>query len=449
MLVFVIIYGFIFFKTVFPDFNFPKFKSFTEKQTPSQNDLSWLIAIAFISTLMLPANSSDIFGYISFGEQIVHYHQNPYSEILANIENWRLDPLLGNMRWEYNPSPYGPVFTLICKFFVNISWNSLWLSFFIFKIFNFICYLLLIYIFHHTLKYFLQGGTADSVQETKIWNTDRVLYLVALNPLLIIQGLWNGHNDLLLAVLAFASVFFTVQALSSAETIDSKQSRVLFKFFKAKYLGLNLAIFLLILSVLIKYITIILIPLLLLWIWKRERYIPYYGLITGILCFYFSSQYFNLFNIDYTEISNNATLFHKSLFDVINTVFKLITKTDLPKSAVLISLAAYALFYAYIFFKLFCKQSLDLDFIKNLSLVYAVLLLIISPKFHSWYLISLLPFAAISHPSLCFALSLGHLLSITFIDQAHVLNYLLMTVLPVAQTYFYDPHSRSNSKVGV
>jgi hypothetical protein len=125
-------------------------------------------------------------------------------------------------------------------------------------------------------------------------------------------------------------------------------------------------------------------------------------------------------------------------------VFKLITKTDLPKSAVLISLAAYALFYAYIFFKLFCKQSLDLDFLKNLSMVYAVLLLIISPKFHSWYLISLLPFAAISHPRLCFALSLGHLLSITFIDQAHVLNYLLMTVLPVGQTYFYDSHLRRN-----
>lgn len=444
MLVFVIIYGFIFFETVFPDFNFPKFKSFTEKQTQSQNDLSWLIAIAFISTLMLPANSSDIFGYISFGEQIVHYDQNPYSEILANIENWRLDPLLGNMRWEYNPSPYGPVFTLICKFFVSISWNSLWLSFFIFKIFNFICYLLLIYIFHHTLKYFptVHFGHSFS-QETKIWNTDRVWYLVALNPLLIIQGLWNGHNDLLLAVLAFVSVFFTVKAFSSAETVDGEQSHLVFKFLKSKHLSLNLAICLLILSVLIKYITIILIPLLLLWIWKRERYIPYYGLVTGILCFYFSSQYFNLFNIDYTEISNNATLFHKSLFDVINTVFKVITKTDLPKSAVLISLAAYALFYAYIFFKLFfSKQSLDLDFLKSLSVVYAVLLLIISPKFHSWYLISLLPFAAISHPRCCFALSLGHLLSITFIDQAHVLNYLLMTVLPVAQTYFYDSYLR-------
>ena len=233
---------------------------------------------------------------------------------------------------------------------------------------------------------------------------------------------------------------------------QTRESRVLFKFLKPKYLGINLAICLLILSVLIKYITIILIPLLLLWIWKRERYIPYYGLITGVLCFYFSSQYFNLFNIDYTEISNNATLFHKSLFDVINTVFKLITKTDLPKSAVLISLAAYALFYAYTFFKLFFSktgQKSDLDFLKSLSVVYAVLLLIISPKFHSWYLISLLPFAAISHPRCCFALSLGHLLSITFIDQAHVLNYLLMTVLPVAQTYFYDPHSRSNSKVGV
>ena len=444
MLVFVIIYGFIFFKTVFPDFNSPKFKSFTEKQTQSRNDLSWLIAIAFISTLMLPANSSDIFGYISFGEQIVHYDQNPYSEILANIENWRLDPLLGNMRWEYNPSPYGPVFTLICKFFVSISWNNLWLSFFIFKIFNFICYLLLIYIFHHTLKYFSTVHFGHSFsQETKIWNTDRVWYLVALNPLLIIQGLWNGHNDLLLAVLAFVSVFFTVKAFSSAETVDGEQSHVLFKFLKPKYLGFNLAVCLLILSVLIKYITIILIPLLLLWIWKRERYIPYYGLVTGILCFYFSSQYFNLFNIDYTEISNNATLFHKSLFDVINTVFKVITKTDLPKSAVLISLAAYALFYAYIFFKLFfSKQSLDLDFLKSLSVAYAVLLLIISPKFHSWYLISLLPFAAISHPRCCFALSLGHLLSITFIDQAHVLNYLLMTVLPVAQTYFYDSYLR-------
>jgi hypothetical protein len=138
-------------------------------------------------------------------------------------------------------------------------------------------------------------------------------------------------------------------------------------------------------------------------------------------------------------------------------VFKVITKTDLPKSAVLISLAAYALFYAYIFFKLFfsktgkkqdheddenakigvSEQSLDISFLKSLSLVYAVLLLIISPKFHSWYLISLLPFAAISHPSLCFALSLGHLLSITFIDQAHVLNYLLMTVLPVVGYWIY------------
>jgi hypothetical protein len=487
MLVFVIIYGFIFFKTVFPDFNFLRITSFTEKQTPSQNDLFWLIGIAFISTLMLPANSSDIFGYISFGEQIVHYDQNPYSEILANIENCRLDPLLGNMRWEYNPSPYGPIFTLICKFFVNLSWNNLWLSFFIFKIFNFICYLLLIYIFHHTLKYFptvhcghssssvlnlhiqqqCPAGTSDSAQKIMIWNTDRVWYLVALNPLLIIQGLWNGHNDLLLAILAFAPVFFTVKALSSeenAETVDGKQPHVLFKFLKPKYLSFNLAICLLILSVLIKYITIILIPLLLLWIWKRERYIPYYGLITGIFCFYFSSQYFNLFNIDYTEISNNATLFHKSLFDVINTVFKLITKADLPKSAVLISLAAYALFYAYIFFKLFfsktgkkqdheddenakigvSEQSLDISFLKSLSLVYAVLLLIISPKFHSWYLISLLPFAAISHPRWCFALSLGHLLSITFIDQAHILNYLLMTVLPVAQTYFYDSYLRRN-----
>jgi hypothetical protein len=132
---------------------------------------------------------------------------------------------------------------------------------------------------------------------------------------------------------------------------------------------------------------------------------------------------------------------------VINTVFKVITKTDLPKSAVLISLAAYALFYAYIFFKLFFSKAdkkSDLDFLKSLSVVYAVLLLIISPKFHSWYLISLLPFAAISHPSLCFALSLGHLLSITFIDQAHVLNYLLMTVLPVAQACFYDSHLRRN-----
>ncbi|MFM7458330.1 MAG: hypothetical protein ACKO3R_06690 [bacterium] len=478
MLVFVIIYGFIFFKTIFPDFNFPKFTSFTEKQTASQNDLACLIAIAFISTLMLPANSSDIFGYISFGEQIVQYHQNPYSEILANIENWRLDPLLGNMRWEYNPSPYGPVFTLICKFFVSISWNNLWFSFFIFKIFNFICYLLLIYIFHHTLQYFptLHYGHYSSSalnphaqEEYPMGTSDssRVWYLLALNPLLIIQGLWNGHNDLLLAVLAFAPVFFTVKAFqkkvspagASLRIAQSSIVQWILKFFEPKYLSLNLAICLLILSVLVKYITIILIPLLLLWIWKRERYIPYYGLITGILCFYFSSQYFNLFNIDYTEISNNATLFHKSLFDVINTVFKLITKTDLPKSAVLVSLAAYALFYAYIFFKLLFsetrrnedlkdhnnaengvfEQSIDLDFLKSLSVIYAVLLLIISPKFHSWYLISLLPFAAISHPRCCFALSLGHLLSITFIDQAHILNYLLMTVLPVVGLSLLKP----------
>lgn len=58
---------------------------------PIRSIVGFAVVLCLLAFLIFPFHSNDVFGYINFGWQQVHYGQNPYVEVLGNIPNWEQD----------------------------------------------------------------------------------------------------------------------------------------------------------------------------------------------------------------------------------------------------------------------------------------------------------------------------------------------------------------------
>ncbi len=410
--------------------------------------------IGTFATLTLPSDSSDLFAYVARGAQQVTYDQNPYHETVSSIINWQFKPLLANTLWENNPSPYGPLYMLIAKWAVQLSQNNLWISLLIFKFINFGFFLFSL-IF---LEKFLKGDLFKKLKVEKASaikrigvkiSKEQIYFLLALNPFVINEVLWNGHNDYIMAVLAFLGIYFA---------------------FKGNY---NRGVLLIILSALIKYLSIILIPFVLVYACigdqhKKMKYImdfkyisfektpkvymemlvhsiksiPYYGLMLGGFISFLLFDKYDLFLAKIGAISSNLMLSHKSLYDCCNSLSKYIRGDELPDSAKFIFLGAFILFYFLMIWQMklnWDKAKLGVfefkDIFGSSFLGLFVLIAFITSKFHSWYILVFLLPGLLVEPILIYLLSITHMLSFTFLDQANIANYLIMTLIPVLLYY--------------
>lgn len=414
-------------------------------KTNSLNSLSFkeifIFATAFsiIGVFNIPNDSSDIYGYIARGAQQVFYLDNPYQSLTANIHDWQNNIYLGNMLWEKNPAPYGPLFIFICKLIVSLSFNNFWLGFFLFKLLSSGCFLGTVFFIN---KIFTLENFHDSPKLFNRLEPSLIIPFIALNPFLFYHCSWNGHNDIVM-------VFFFISSIYSL--------------FKKKF---NLALVLMTASILIKYIALTLLPLILIYIWKEIyftnkalktpfciknsfKYLVPYGSLISLILSFLVFNYYDFFSANFSAINTNITLSHKSLFNSIETIYKLLTHNEFPQLTKYLFLGTYALFAMNIYIKFWSKnfskdsensieyydernRNLNYDFLKLGTLILAALILIASPKFHSWYLVIVLPLGFLVYPEMAVILSISHLLSFTFIDQANILNYILMTVLPIS-----------------
>ncbi len=188
-------------------------------------DLKMLIivtsAILFFS---YPAMLSyDIFNYIASAKVLFFYHENPY--IMMPID-FTGDPLLLFTHAANKLALYGPIWVA----FTKVPY-SLGLGNFIFTLFEFKLFVLAFYI-----------GTV-----MLIWKITKNLFftsLFSLNPLIIIETLVGGHNDIVMMFLA------------------------LFSFFLLMKKKIFWAVVFLTMSLLIKYSTIFLIPVFAYAVWR-------------------------------------------------------------------------------------------------------------------------------------------------------------------------------------
>lgn len=184
----------------------------------------WLL-VGFISIILLfsyNAFSYDLFNYMFDARIVTYHHQNPYLQRALDYPN---DPWITFMRWTHRTYPYGPVWLGL-----TIPLSFIGMKFFLPTLFLF--------------KSLMVGSFVGAVyiigkilEKTGIDNKRIGMVIFALNPLVIVESLVSAHHDIVMMFFALLAFFLLLQKRSI------------------------LALFVFLLSVGIKFATVFLLPI--------------------------------------------------------------------------------------------------------------------------------------------------------------------------------------------
>lgn len=181
---------------------------------------SLIILSVVILFFAFPAFSYDIFNYMATARVTFLYRENPYLVMPIEISN---EPMLKFMHAANKTALYGPFWILLTAIPHFLGQGNLVLTVFVFKAFVILFYLALAWLIWRLSSHHLLALT-----------------FFALNPLVIVNTLVDGHNDVVMMALALLAFLF----------LQKK------KFFMAGVMVLA--------SILIKFATFLLLPV---WAW--------------------------------------------------------------------------------------------------------------------------------------------------------------------------------------
>lgn len=214
----------------------------------------------FVGGIMLfsyPFLSHDFFSYIFYARIATFYYKNPYGYMAGDFY---LDPWLRFTQWTGNNYPYGPIFLLLTLIPSFLGFGKFLPTFIFFKIMTIGFYLLTVF--------FLQ----------KI--SKKAAFVYATNPLIIIEGLINGHNDLIALSFVITGVYFFIKKKNILSMFFLSLS-IGIKFitlpFVTIYNKLRLGKFLILTSIILTLVLIII---------KTEIQPWYFMMLFGLLVFY-------------------------------------------------------------------------------------------------------------------------------------------------------------------
>jgi alpha-1,6-mannosyltransferase len=159
---------------------------------PARLAIAAIVAAHVVFLLAPPLFSADVFGYVDYARLAVLHDLEPYLHGAADAP---LDPVVPFVRWRDIPTPYGPLFTLVS---MPLAWLSvpaaLWAAKALAAALSLGCLALVWRIARH------RGTPAVAA----------VLF-VGLNPLLLAYGVGGAHNDFLLLALALGATLLVLQ----------------------------------------------------------------------------------------------------------------------------------------------------------------------------------------------------------------------------------------------
>lgn len=143
-------------------------------------------SISIVSLLIFayPFLSADIFNYLFDAKILLKYSSNPYTHRPLDFSQ---DEWLRFMRWTHRYSPYGPSWIFLSLIPSILGFGKFTLTLITFKIFTSIFHFINIYLIY---KIIWRLNPKAAVFGTAFY---------ALNPLILLEGVANGHNDIVQA----------------------------------------------------------------------------------------------------------------------------------------------------------------------------------------------------------------------------------------------------------
>lgn len=193
--------------------------------------------ISIIYIIMLPWTSSDVFYYMGVGELDGVYNQNPYyvtmKDYYTQNEQNIQDEILqkgAESYWAETTVVYGPIAQTIFKTLSTISLKNIDIGLLVYKLVNVIVHIANCYLIY------------------KISNKKIFAIIYGLNPFILLEFIGMVHNDIIV-------VFFVLLAL----------------YFALKKKNIFLSVLFLAIATGIKYYTILLLPVVVLYHFRKEK----------------------------------------------------------------------------------------------------------------------------------------------------------------------------------
>ncbi|MEB3205770.1 MAG: hypothetical protein VKK59_00305 [Vampirovibrionales bacterium] len=426
------------------------------RESSSSSQISQKIPLLIVAALsmlacVLPAfHSTDVTGYINRGWQQVAYHTNPYLTVIDDIAGWRQDAMFRN-HWITNPAPYGFAFMHVARALMHLVEKAHG---------NWLMALLAFKLLMLSATWAVAALVAWAGRRWLAWPRQQALgalMLMMANPLVLIQGLANAHNDVLMALPMMAALALLPSA-------------------RWGWLSAPLAS----LGGLIKLAAWSILPMILL-LQVRFGQWPLLGfgiLLSGLLTLTMAMAYMGdgqWQSWPMAKIAQNATVMHNSLPSLLWYPLEALIKACMAilpehlagddallegiKRAIktVFSLAFVASLLAilrHVFRQSGATQTAMARFqfaVVAALWIQGALIAVFSAKFYPWYCNMFWPLALWLAPGsrlrrMTLALTVGQVFAITALGQAHVLNVLLMWVLPLALAWRLDAFLKMDSE---
>lgn len=260
------------------------------------------LLFAWINFFVFPFSSTDLYDYISRGRISGVYGGNPLVQVPDDYPD---DPFVQLAAWRKDPSAYGPLWEVLSGLIGRSAGGRLWANFLAYKGLALIGYLMSTIAVAATLRRIAPDHALSGT------------LLFAWNPLVLLEGVANAHNDMLMMALLLAGFWILSQAPNLGPGDRSSKPS------SGNLMVAVLALLFLGLAILVKFIPLLLLPPVLIYLvtkeeggWRKLRSVFYLLLPLSALLFLYYGVFWEWPEITHVVVQRTA-MFRMSLASVI------------------------------------------------------------------------------------------------------------------------------------
>lgn len=352
---------------------------------------AWTFLFTVILIFLFPFACEDIYYYLASGQLQHSYQENPYLKTPRQIIGWQDDPFLSTTGWGFMPNPYGPLWNMVTTGLVSLASGKFWLAVFLFKAFAGVL---------HLINLFLIGFAAKKLN----LEPSRAMVVYGWNPLLLFELPGHAHNDaLLLTCLILSFICLATKKLT-------------------------LTLPLLTLAALVKYITVLLGPLLGLWLICKKKHLIIVGsaflsaLVLLVVWTPYWAGWATLTGLGRQMNFYSIKSLHYLLFKGLSQWFANLPVPQAFQISSLFFLIIFGFIYGFSLYNLWHKKATaDIGKLVQLCLVILIAyLLLVNKWFQPWYFCWFIPLIALSRqnrPIVAVALLLSYTAELSRLPQ--------------------------------